>query len=104
MDDLVADAISSITATLQNGSSLTGAVNASNAAVSINLTLSTTSTWSTTGDSFLTSLTDPSGISGTTISNVIGNGHTIYYDTRVCPALRGLTYIFSGGGSLKPAN
>ncbi len=100
--DLSADSISSITATLQNGSSLMGSINPDNAAQAVNLTLSSSSTWNVTADSYLTCLTDPDGISGTTITNVIGNGHTVYYDQSACPALDGQTYTLSGGGYLRP--
>jgi hypothetical protein len=97
------DEISSIAITLQNGSSLSGAINSANSAKEINLTLDGTSTWNVTADSYLTCLTDTSGISGNSISNIIGNGHTVYYKASACSALGGLTYSLSGGGSLIPA-
>jgi len=102
--DLVADSISAITLTLQNGSSLTGTINADHTAKSASLTLDATSSWTVTGDSTLTSLTDASGISGTTITNITGNGHTVYYDASASPALNGQTYTLNGGGYLKPAS
>lgn len=102
--DLVADSLSSITTTLQNGSSLTGYINTANTALAVNLTLDSTSTWNVTADSYLTYLNDPSGISGTTITNITGNGHTVYYDKNACSELGGQTYTLSGGGYLKPAN
>jgi len=100
--DLVADSISSIALTLQNGSALTGAINSAHTAQALSLTLDATSTWTVTADSYLTSLTDPAGISGTTITNIIGNGHTVYYDPVACPALGGATYTLKGGGTLQP--
>lgn len=100
--DLVADSISSIALTLQNGSALTGAINSAHTAQALSLTLDATSTWTVTADSYLTSLTDPAGISGTTITNIIGNGHTVYYDPAACPALGGATYTLKGGGTLQP--
>jgi hypothetical protein len=102
--DLVTDAISSITTTLQNGSTLTGAIDTANTAKAINLTLDASSTWTVTADSYLTCLTDTGGISGTTITNIIGNDHTVYYDKSACPALGGQTYTLEGGGTLKPGN
>lgn len=100
--NLVADSISTITATLKNGSALTGAINADHTAKSVSLTLDASSTWTVTADSYLTVLTDVDGISGTTINNIIGNGHTVYYDSSACPQLGGLTYTLSNGGTLKP--
>jgi hypothetical protein len=101
--DMVADNISSITATLTNGSSLKGAINTAKTAKSVNLTLDATSSWTVTADSCLTSLTD-SAITGTTISNIIGNGHTVTYVSSANPSLGGKTYTLSGGGTLKPAS
>jgi hypothetical protein len=102
--DMVADGISSLTAVLQNGSALTGSINADNAAGEANLTLDAGSTWTVTADSYLTCLSDADGISGTTITNITGNGYTVYYDSAACPALDGQTYTLNGGGSLQPVN
>ena len=101
--DMVADNISSITVTLQNTSSLKGSINADNKAKVANLTLDASSVWDVTADSHLTCLSDTSGISGSTISNINGNGHTVYYNKSACGALGGKTYTLTGGGSLKPA-
>jgi membrane-bound ClpP family serine protease len=96
--DLVSDSSSSIAATLQNGTALTGKIE------SAALTLDATSVWNVTGDSQLTSLSDASGISGTTITNINGNGHTVYYDAGLSAnsALDGKTYSLAGGGQLTP--
>lgn len=100
--DMVADSVSSINATLKNGSSLSGKINADNSAKTINLTLDATSTWNVTGDSYLTSLSDSGGISGASITNITGNGHTVYYDSVACSELGGKTYTLAGGGTLTP--
>ena len=50
-----------------------------------------------------TGLTDTGGISGTTITNITGNGHTVYHDTSASPELGGATYTLAGGGTLQPA-
>ena len=100
--DLVADSISSITASMQNNSSLIGAINSGNTARSIDLTLDASSTWTVTGNSYLSCLSNSSGISGSTISNVIGNGYTVFYDKDACLELAGQTYTLKGGGSLEP--
>jgi len=96
--DLVSDSSSSIAATLKNGTTLTGMID------SAALTLDATSVWNVTGDSQLTSLSDASGISGTVITNIKGNGHTVYYDASLAAnsALGGRTYSLAGGGQLKP--
>ena len=103
--DLVADPISSITLILQNGSSFKGSINADKAAKEARLTLDAGSTWDLTADSHLTSLTLTGGVSGNTITNITGNGHTIYYDA-TDPAnsvLGGGTFSLNRGGTLQPA-
>jgi hypothetical protein len=100
--NMVADSSSSITATLQNGSSLTGYINADNTAKVLNLTLDATIKWTVTANSYLTCLSDSRGISGNTITNIIGNGHTVYYNKSACAALGSLTYSLVNGGELIP--
>jgi hypothetical protein len=97
--NLTTDSISSISAVLKDGTSLTGAINAAA------LSLDATSTWTVTGDSALTGLSDTAGISGTTISNIYGNGHTVTYDKSLAAnsALGGETYSLNDGGTLVPA-
>ncbi len=96
--NLITDSISSIMATLKNNTALTGYIN------SAALTLDLTSTWNVTADSVLIGLTDTGGISGTTITNIYGNGHTVYYDASLDAnsALGGLTYSLANGGKLTP--
>jgi hypothetical protein len=101
---MVADKISTVALTLKNGSSLTGAINTAKAAKSVILTLDASSTWTVTADSHLTSLSDTAGISGTKITNIVGNSHTVTYDTGANPGLGDKTYTLSGGGVLKPAS
>lgn len=81
--------------TLTN-SSLTGAVNGAA------LTLGANSKWIVTGDSVLTSLKNEGGISGTSIANIVGNGHTVTYDKELSEDLGGKTYTLTGGGKLVP--
>ena len=102
--DLVADNLSSIALTLQNGSALTGAINADDKAKSVSVALDASSTWKVTADSYLSSLSDAAGISGTSITNIIGNGHTVYYDASLSAnsALGGQTYTLANGGTLTP--
>jgi len=48
----------------------------------------------------VTGLTDADGISGTSIMNIIGNGNSVYYDSRLTgnKALAGKTYSLLNGG------
>ena len=100
--DLVADASSAINVTLQNGSTLNGKINADNQAKAVSLTLDASSKLTVTADSYLTALTDTSGISGSSVANIIGNGHTVYYNSAASPALGGATYSLVNGGMLVP--
>ena len=102
--DLLADDLSSITAFLSGHSSLTGAINADGSAGTLDLTLDASSSWTVTADSHLTCLTDPEGISGRSLTNVVGNGHTVFYDAAACPDLEGQTYDLAGTGTLTPGD
>lgn len=99
--NMIGDSLGTITNTLKNGSSLTGSINADHKVKAVALALDSTSTWTVTADSYLTSLTDTSGISGKTVTNIRGNGHTVYYDASNA-ALGGKTFTLAGGGYLKP--
>jgi hypothetical protein len=81
---------------------LTGSINAANTAKEMNLTLDFFSKWNVTADAYLTSLNLGNGISGTTISSIIGNGHTVYRDRNATPKLGGRTYSLANGGNLAP--
>lgn len=102
--DLVADKFSSLSLTLEDGASLTGAINSGNTAGRVDVTLGATTVWKVTADSYLTTLHLLGGITDTTIENIIGNGHYVYYDASD-PAngtLAGRTYDLAGGGLLAP--
>jgi len=94
----ISDANSSIEITLANGSTLKGTIK------SAALSLDVSSTWTVAEDSVLTVLDDKAGISGTTITNIIGNGHNVYYakDLDANSTLGGLTYSLVNGGRLIP--
>lgn len=93
--NIVTDSISTATVVLKNNSSLNGSVNKAA------LTLDSTSAWSVSGDSMITTLSGAS-ISGTSVSNITGNGHTVYYSNALNSALGGKTYDLAGGGKLMP--
>jgi hypothetical protein len=95
------------------GSSLTGTINGANTAKTVNLTLDNGSTWTVTGTSHLNSLAGLD-LKGTTVNNIDGGGHCVYYSGTVNGS--GLTngsggtgsgktaiYALSGGGFLAPA-
>jgi len=96
--DIVCDNISSVTAILQNKTTLKGTINAEDTAKIMAITLDETSVWEVTGTSYLTCLTDQN----VTLANIHDNGHTIYYDSKadVNKWLVGKTYPLSGGGKL----
>jgi hypothetical protein len=100
--NVIVDSISTATLMLSSGSSLSGALNTANTGSIVELSLDASSTWTVTGTSYLTTLSDSSGISGTTVSNIIGNGNTVYYKSSSNASLGGLTYTLAGGGFLKP--
>lgn len=100
---ITADSISSVEINLRNGSSLKGAVNPANTAKAIRLTIDGNSLWNVTANSYISTISDPDGITGTTVTNIKGNGYIVYYDVTGCPELGGKTYTLSEGGTLTPA-
>jgi len=98
--DVTADKISSVTLNLVK-STLEGTLNGENTAKLMSLTLDEASVWNVTGTSYLTDLTDADA----TLSNIIDNGNTIYYDASSSANswLGGNTIALSGGGQLVPA-
>jgi hypothetical protein len=96
--NLIADATSTVTATLKNSTTLTGSV--TNAA----LTLEATSVWSVTADSTVTTIADSAAVSGSSITNIRGNGHLVYYNKNLSgnSYLGGGTFALVNGGYLLP--
>jgi hypothetical protein len=96
--DINVDKVSSASVALKNHSVLSGAVH--NAA----LVLDGSSKWRVTADSALTSLTDADCVSGDTISNIDGDGHTVRYKTDLAANqwLGGKTWKLADGGTLAP--
>ncbi len=96
--DINVDKVSSASVTLKNHSVLNGAVQ--NAA----LAFDATSEWNVTANSMLTSLTDADGLSGNTIVNIHGNGHTVRYKPTLDANqwLGGKTWKLAEGGTLSP--
>jgi len=96
--NMIADTTSTLDIILQNSSSLTG--NIQEASVSID----SSSVWTLTANSILIGFVDPDGISGLTVTNVIGNGYSVHYDSSLSDNdyLDGLTYSLVNGGELTP--
>ncbi|MBN1627179.1 MAG: Ig-like domain-containing protein [Deltaproteobacteria bacterium] len=98
-EDLVGDMVveegSTLNVTLRD-TNLTGRIEGAA------LTLESGSAWDVTGDSTLTSLSNKEGISGSSVKNIIGNGHTVYYDKDAAKELKGRTYSLAKGGKLTP--
>ncbi|MBZ0285348.1 MAG: hypothetical protein K8L97_31735 [Anaerolineae bacterium] len=42
------------------------------------------------------------GVGDGAVSNIIGNGFTVYYEPTICTTLDGETYALNGGGYLQP--
>jgi hypothetical protein len=94
--DFITDVISSIALSLQDNSKFTGKTTSN-----VDVALDASSTWTLTTDTRVGKLTD-AAISGDTVPNIIGNGHTLSYDSRHNAALGGKTYQLAGGGVLAP--
>ncbi len=102
--NVAVDSISTFSGALQNGSTLTGAINAANTGQSVSLALDAASTWTVTADSYLSSLSDSDGISGTSVTNIIGNGNNVFYDPdeSANSYLDSQIYSLVNGGYLAP--
>ncbi len=94
--DFVTDVISSVALSLQDGSKFTGKTTSN-----VDVALDASSTWTLTADTRVGKLTDVA-ITGDSVPNIIGNGHTLSYSARHNPALGGKTYQLAGGGVLEP--
>jgi hypothetical protein len=100
---ITVDSVSTLSLCLLNGSIFTGSIDAGNSGKQVVLTLDASSTWNVTIDSHLSRIILPDKISDNSINNISGNGHTVLYDSKMCPELHGNSYALSGGGKLKPA-
>jgi len=97
--NLLADSTSTISANLTNQTVWSGT--ATNAAVS----LDGSSTWNVTSNSTLTTLADSAGVSGSSVTNISGNGYVVYYNASLSgnSYLGGKVYSLANGGFLAPA-
>ena len=99
--DITCDSISTAQLNLTEKTAFTGAIDTANTG-DVSITLDSSSSWKVTADSYLTAFTD----SDSSLSNIISNGHTIYYDNTNSANswLNGETITLSDGGSLTPMN
>ena len=101
-DDIQVDYISTLSLMLMNKSYFTGTINKMYNAKMMTLTMDASSTWNVTGTSYLTSVNN----ANRNMSNIIGNGFTVYYyangNSNASSSLEGLTYNLTNGGFLKP--
>ena len=107
VDDLSTAAISIVADGSGVGSSLTGAINSSDTAKAVSLTLDPASDWIVTATSYLTSLAGLE-LNGSSVSNIDGGGHCVYYtgsakgSGAADGSNRSAVYELSGGGYLAP--
>jgi hypothetical protein len=98
--DIICDNISTVSMIIKNSTAFKGGINADNQGKCVNLTLDKTSTWNVTAPSYLTGITDEDS----TLSNIIDNGNTIYYDASAAANkwLNNGTFTLANGGKLTP--
>lgn len=91
---------SSIKIQLRNSSVMTGEINSNNKVQFISLTIDKSSKWIVEGTAYLTVFMNED----TSLSNIVDNGNTIYYDSSDSANgwLEGKTHTLSGGGKLMP--
>lgn len=94
--DIFCGNISSISLSLNQSSSLIGAINSDNNASYIQFSLDTSSTWNVTGTSYISSIV----VDDTKFSNIYGNGYNVYYLSNNNTWLGGKTYSLQNGGNL----
>ncbi len=97
---IIADEISSVTLELKDYSIFKGIINKNNKANSINITLDKSSKWELKDDSYVSKIKVDTY--DNTITQIIGNGHTVWYKKEDNSYLKGKTYQLVNGGELKP--
>ncbi len=97
--DIICDNISTVSLLLTSKTTLTSTINSENDG-DVTISLDFDSKWNVTADSYVTALID----SDSTLTNIISNGHTIYYDASNDGSkwLKGKTITLPDGGRLTP--
>ncbi|MDP4268199.1 MAG: T9SS type A sorting domain-containing protein [Bacteroidota bacterium] len=100
--NMIADKYSTINATLQNNSSLSGAINNDNSAKSVSVSLDASSKWNVTAESYIDAFSDAGSITSDSVINLTGNGFNVYYDGTLSAnsSLQSKTYKLRNGGYL----
>ena len=93
---ILANNISQVTLNLKDHAVWTGSLNEDYAADQANISLTRQAAWNVTSDSYVTTITDETK----DFSNIIGNGHTVYYSKADNPSLQGKTFNLRNGGKL----
>lgn len=98
--NITCDSISTVALALTSSSSYTGAMNSAKTALSAAVSLDSTSTWTLTGTSYVTVLSNTLS----SCTNIISGGYNLYYDASNTANswLNSQTIALSGGGSLMP--
>lgn len=98
---IIADAISTVSFTMENNSTFTGMANADGKALLMDVSLDKTSVWDLTGDSYVSAFSDADA----SLVNIKDNGNSIYYEANndANKWLGGKTYILQHGGKLTPS-
>lgn len=98
--DIVCDSISTVSVALTKKSDWTGTLNADQQGKEVGISLDTDSTWTLTGDSYVTTLEDKDESMG----NIVSNGYTIHYDPseKANAWLNGKTIKLDNGGKIMP--
>lgn len=97
--DITCDSISTVSLRFTSNTILTGSIDSKNDG-DVTISLDFDSKWKVTADSYVTALID----SDSTLTNIISNGHTIYYDASNTGSkwLNGKTITLSDGGCITP--
>lgn len=101
LDSASTAALSLLEDNSKTGSTLAGAINSANTGGGVTLTLDPASLWIVTGTSYVTSLTGLD-LSNTTVNNIYGGGHCVYYSGSINGAAGSTVYSLGGGGYLAP--
>lgn len=99
--DIQTDRISSVVLQLRDNSHFEGAINASDTARSLTLSLDATSTLTLTKNSYIPQISGVVLVDNRVV-NITGNNFNLYYDPTLSSALGGNTYQLTSGGTLTP--
>lgn len=99
--DIQTDRLSSVVIQLRENSSLVGAINPTDTARSVVLSMDAGSIWTLTRNSYIPQISGLVLVDNR-VANITGNGYNLYYDPGLSSTLGGKTYQLTGGGNLLP--